>query len=145
MLKRFYISLAIFAILGIVVFAVVFGVTNSLVVVADGFFAELSRGDYEAAYGYLSAEFHDNTSVAELQAFAQDSALAGYADAVWLDRSIYGDDGYLDGEVETADGEYIPVEIFLLRENGSWKIYQIDWYSEDREAGEVAGGEESAD
>lgn len=126
--KPFLIVVSVFGAFGIVLFAAVFGVTGNLVTAADEFFAALEGGDYEAAYGCLSLEFHGNTTVAELQAFAQESALADYANASWRQRSISGDEGFLDGEVETRDGRRIPVTLALLKENDHWKIYQIDWY-----------------
>jgi hypothetical protein len=129
--KLFYITLAVFSVVGIVVWVTAFGVTSGLVKVSESFFSALAEGEYETAYQHLSAEFHDNMSAAELRAFAQESALAGYADVAWGSRSIYGDEGYLEGEVETSTGEYIPVGLTLLKENDSWKIYQIDWESDE--------------
>ena len=126
--KPFLIVVSAFGAFGIILLAAVLGVTGNLVTVADEFFAALEGGDYEAAYGCLSLEFHGNTTVAELQAFAQESALADYASASWRQRSISGDEGFLDGEVETRDGRRIPVTLALLKENDDWKIYQIDWY-----------------
>jgi len=125
--KPFLIVASICVAFTLAVILVVFGVTSSLVRAADGFLAHLESGDYEAAYACLSGEFHGNTTVDELRAFAQESALAEHADATWGDRSIYGDTGHLVGAVETKDGEYVPVEITLLKEEGTWKIYQIDW------------------
>lgn len=129
--KVFSISLAVFGAIGVVVILVVFGVTSSLVTVAHEFFVDLREGDFAAAYACLSNEFYGNTSVGELRAFAQESALAEYSDATWWHRSISGDEGALDGEVETMDGECIPVTMYFLRENGDWKIYQIDWESDE--------------
>lgn len=125
--RRFVIWLSSFAVFGIVLLAVALGVTQSLVNVADDFFTELHRGDFQAAYAHLSREFHDNTSVSELRDFAQESALAHYEGATWWERSITGDEGFLDGEVETNTGRYIPVTMWLLKEGDDWKIYQIDW------------------
>jgi len=130
-MKPFIIMMTGFAAMGVIVFLVAFGMTSGPVTVADDFFADLRDGDFAAAYEHLSEEFHGNTAVAELQAFAQESALARYADATWWHRSVSGDEGTLDGEVETRDGEYVPVTMYFLRENGAWKIYQIDWESED--------------
>jgi hypothetical protein len=113
------------------------GLTSGIVNVADEFFAALRQGDYEEAYGYLSEEFHGNTSIADLKAFAQESALAGYSEATWWNRQISGDEGALDGEIETAAGECIPTTIYFLKENDAWKIYQIDWDSFEQEAGET--------
>lgn len=137
--KPFLIVVSACGAFGIILFAAVFGVTGNLVTVADEFFDALEGGDYEAAYGCLSLEFHGNTTVAELQAFAQESALADYADATWCQRSISGDEGFLDGEVETKDGKCIPVTLALLKENDDWKIYQIDWYGPETSEGIACG------
>jgi hypothetical protein len=126
-LKPFIIIACVCGVIGFGAFIAAFGITNALVTVSDEFFAEIVEGDYQSAYGYLSREFHDNTSVAELQAFAQESALAGYSDATWWQRSISGDEGLLDGQVETADGRQLPITIWFLKEDGAWRIYQIDW------------------
>ena len=134
--KTFFIFVSVFAVIGVVVFFVAFGVTGNLVSSADDFFAALESGEYEDAYECLSAEFHGNTSVAELRDFAQESALAEYSGAVWWERSVSGDEGLLDGEVETKDGHYIPVTLTFYKEDDTWKIYQIDWseYESDEEA-----------
>ncbi len=116
---------------GVVVFIVSFGVTASLVDVADDFFAALEDGDFQGAYGHLSSEFHGDTSIAELRSFAQESALAGYSDATWWERTIEGDEGCIDGEVQIETGQRIPVSIFFLKEGDVWKIRQIDWESDD--------------
>jgi len=112
---------------GVAVFFGALGITSGLVHVGDDFFAALERGDFEGAYEYLSAEFHGNTTVAELRSFAQESALANYDEAIWWQRTVSGDVGYLDGEVETKTGDCVPVSITFQKENGEWKIYQIDW------------------
>lgn len=125
--RRFLIGTAVFSVLGLAVLITVFAVTGGLVSAAEGFLAHLERGEYEAAYACLSAEFHGNTTVGELREFAQESALAEYSDASWGSRSIYGDEGFIEGSVETKDGRYIPVEMTLLKEHDEWKIYQIDW------------------
>lgn len=126
--KRFVIWSAAFAAFGLAVLLVTFAATGGLVDSAESFLGYLESGDYEAAYACLSAEFHGNTTVAELMEFAQESALAGYSDARWGNRSIYGGEGYIDGEVETKDGRLIPVEMTFLKEGDDWKIYQIDWF-----------------
>jgi hypothetical protein len=128
--KRFCVMISVFCAIGVVVFLVAFGVTSSLVTVADAFFVDLSEGDFASAYRHLSVEFHGNTSVDELRTFAQESALARYSEATWWERVVSGDVGSLDGEVTTLDGEYVPVTMYFLKENGVWKIYQIDWESD---------------
>ncbi|MFH1501438.1 MAG: hypothetical protein ABIG03_00180 [Candidatus Eisenbacteria bacterium] len=129
--KPFYITFAVSGVLGLVLFAVGFGLTAGLVSVADDFFGALSHGDYDSAYAYLSSEFHGNTSIAELRTFAQESALAEYSAATWWQRTVDGDCGYLDGEVETRNGTYVPVTLTLLKEDDVWRIYQIDWGEEE--------------
>jgi hypothetical protein len=125
--KPFLITVAVVGTIGIAVFIAALGMTSKLVTVTDEFFCELSKGDYDAAYAHLSREFHGNTSVTELQAFAQESALADYSEATWWQRTIEGDEGLLDGEIETEDGEFIAFTVWFLKEDDSWKIYQIDW------------------
>jgi hypothetical protein len=126
-LKPFIIIACICGAIGFAAFVAAFGITNGLVTVSDDFFTEIAEGDYQTAYGYLSCEFHDNTTVDELQTFAQESALAEYAEATWWQRTVSGDEGLLDGQVETTDGQELPITIWFLKEDGAWKIYQIDW------------------
>lgn len=116
-----------FCVLTIAAVVLAFGLTSGIVDVADDFFAALRQGDYDGAYGHLSQEFHGNTSIADLKAFAQESALAGYSEATWWSRQISGDEGALDGEIEITNGQRIPTTIYFLKENDGWKIYQIDW------------------
>jgi len=140
--RRLLIGSAIVSALGLGAFFVAFWVTADLTVVADEFFATMASGDFDGAYGYLTEEFHGNTSVAELRAFAQESALANYEDATWWHRSISGDDGTLDGQIETETGEVVPVTMYLLREGGEWRIHQIDWGAEQGVNDEASGGSE---
>ncbi len=129
--KPFLVIVSVCAAIGIVAFVGALGMTSNLVTVTDAFLCELSQGDYDAAYGHLSREFTGDTSVEELQVFAQESALADYSEATWWQRSVEGDEGFLDGEIETEGGEFIPVTIWLLKEDDSWKIYQIDWGTDE--------------
>jgi hypothetical protein len=143
-LKPFMIMMVGFAAMSAIVLLVALGMTSGPVKVADDFFADLRDGDFAAAYEHLSREFHGNTAVTDLQAFAQESALARYDNATWWHRSVSGDQGALDGEVETRDGEYVPVTMYFLREDGVWKIYQIDWESEEPIVEPVPGEESTA-
>lgn len=127
--RTFSVWLTVSGAIAAVLIVVVLGVTSVLVTVADEFLTDLREGDFAAAYGHLSTEFHGNTSVAELRDFAQESALADYADAVWWHRAIEGDQGALDGRVETVYGELVPVTMYFQREDGVWRICQIDWES----------------
>ena len=136
-------GLPFFCVVTAVTIVVALGLTSGIVAVADEFFVALRQGDYEGAYGYLSEEFHGNTSIADVRAFAQDSALAGYSDATWWNRQISGDEGALDGEIETANGECISTTIYFLKENDAWKIYQIDWDDYD-DVSETPGEEAAA-
>lgn len=129
--KPFFITIAVTTVLAAVMLAVGFGLTSGIVSAADDFFVALGEGDYDSAYACLSSEFHGNTSVADLRTFAQESALAEYSDATWWQRTVEGDSGYLDGEVETRNGIYVPVTLTLLKEDDVWRIYQIDWGEEE--------------
>ncbi len=128
--KLFAVILLVLGVFGVALLAVVFGMTGGIVDTADAFFSAIEQEDYETAYSSLSEEFHGNTTIEELRAFAQESALAGYSESTWWERSVSGDEGFLDGEVQTKSGQCIPVSITLLKENDDWKIYQIDWFSD---------------
>ncbi|MFW9835613.1 MAG: hypothetical protein ACFFEK_16540 [Candidatus Thorarchaeota archaeon] len=125
--RPFLVVTAVACALGLGAFVVALFVTSDLTEVAQGFFSSMASGDFDGAYDYLSQEFHGNTSVAELKSFAQESALAEYREAEWWHRSVSGDAGMLDGQIETRAGDTIPVTMYLLREDGEWRIYQIDW------------------
>ena len=127
--RTFSVWLAASGAIAAVLIVIVLGVTSALVTVADEFLTDLREGDFPAAYDHLSREFCGNASVADLRDFAQESALADYAEAVWWHRSIEGDQGALDGRVETMGGELVPVTMYFRRENGAWRICQIDWES----------------
>ena len=130
-------GLPFFCVVTIATILVAFGLTSGIVDVADEFFVALEQGDYEGAYGCLSEEFHGNTTIADLRAFAQESALAGYSEATWWSRQVSGNEGALDGQIETVDGACIPTTIYFLKENDAWKIYQIDWDTFDEDVGEA--------
>lgn len=139
MKRLLVVGLPLFCIMTIVTVVLVFGLTAGIATVADDFFVALRQGDYEAAYGYLSEEFHGNTTIADLKTFAQDSALAGYSEATWWNRQISGDEGALHGEVETVDGGRIPTTVYFLKEHDTWKIYQIDWDTFEEDVGGTQG------
>lgn len=92
---------------------------------ADGFFAALRARDYPAARAFMAEEFQASTSDAELAALVERSALSSYKAAHWSSRSRENGRGRLSGTLETATGGSIPMELSLVKEGGSWKIYAL--------------------
>jgi hypothetical protein len=125
-MKKVLAVAAILIVIIVIVILLVFQMTSGVVEVADQFFAEVKAGNVANAYEhYLSEDFRAATTLEELESFLEKTALSNYSGASWSSRSISGDQGKLEGSIETADGGTIPITIDLVKENDEWKILSI--------------------
>jgi hypothetical protein len=123
--QRFLIGLGAVLVVFAGLFALVWRLTAALADTADHFFLALSAGDLDKARGYLAEDFRAATSEADLRNFVERSALMNYESASWTSRRIENASGWLAGNIKTASGGSIPMEISLVHENGGWKILSL--------------------
>ncbi|MCX2721455.1 hypothetical protein [Roseibium salinum] len=119
--------------------AAVFYLTSGVTRAGDDLFAAIADGDMDKAYGTLSTAFRANTSESEFSEYIAASRMDKVSETSWSSRSMNGGSGNLVGTLTTVEGESIPVELDLIKEDGEWKIYAIR-----KTAGEAGVGHETA-
>jgi hypothetical protein len=106
--------------------ASIFYFTSDVTKTGDEFFAAIASDDMEKAYGRLSTAFRAGTSQEKLAAFLAANRIDKVTKTSWSNRSIKtGGVGNLTGTLTTAEGETIPIEIDLIKEDDEWKIYAL--------------------
>lgn len=118
------IFIGFFVLIGLGV-ASIFYFTSDMVSSTDEFFAMVGANEVDSAYQGLSSAFKAETTLEQLNAFLSASGLSKFKEASWNSRSIKNGLGTLEGSVTTTDGATIPLEIQLVKEDGSWKIQHL--------------------
>ncbi len=101
-------------------------VGSGTVSTAAAFLQAVRDGEFERAYALMSEESRATTTLDELRAFAQQSALGNYRNVTWNTRSVSGRSGQLSGFVATRDGGTVPLEITLVKESSGWRLLSIE-------------------
>ncbi|WP_295446201.1 hypothetical protein [uncultured Thiodictyon sp.] len=117
--------LGIVAVIGVAIGAV-FYLTAGMVDTADGFFTAVKQDDMTKARTYLAETFKARTDEKTLKEFLAKSALTKFKEASWGNRQISGGRGELEGTVTTETGGTIPIKLTLVKENDTWKIFQLE-------------------
>lgn len=111
------------------VFALGFGAvlyfTAGMVDTATAFFEAVKKQDMVAARNHLSENFRASTDEGALKQFLTRSAILEFKEASWSSRQISGGQGELKGTVTTETGGVIPIRLTFVKEEGEWKIYNI--------------------
>lgn len=113
----------------VILFGAVMIMTNPLVNVAEEYFLLISENRIDEAYELTSTDVRATFTLENFEAINNDTILKQYYDASWYSRSREGDRGVLEGSVKTTDAVYDEVNVIvqLVRENGEWKIYSLDF------------------
>jgi TM2 domain-containing membrane protein YozV/Na+-transporting methylmalonyl-CoA/oxaloacetate decarboxylase gamma subunit len=83
--------------------------------------------DYAKAYSYTSNEFKKATTLEVFEKFVNSyPVLNDNKDSTFSNRQISNGIGIISGSLEAQDGTVMPVTYQLVKENGHWKILNID-------------------
>lgn len=106
-------------------FGAVLYFTAGMVDTATAFFEAVKKQDMVAARNHLSEDFRSSTDESALKQFLTRSAILEFKEASWSSRQISGGQGELKGTVTTETGGAIPIKLTFVKEEGVWKIYNI--------------------
>jgi len=104
----------------------VFYFTRGMTGNVEAFFQAASENNTDEAYEFLSKDFQSGISKNEFVAFLITNSLNQYKSATWTSRSISGTIGSLVGTIKTKSGASIPLNLDMVKEENSWKIYSIN-------------------
>lgn len=110
----------------VLAFVLVWWMTSGLTETTDKFFSLLKQDKVEKAYELTSEEFQASTSKEEFKTFLTKTSLDEFQSATWNSRQRgSGGEGTLEGTIRTESGGNIPVTVKLVKENGEWKILNL--------------------
>lgn len=124
-MKKLLAVIGVLVVLAIIAVVLVFQFTSGLPTAVDEFFGKVKAKDFSAAYKLTAKEFQASTAQEQLSRFLTESELMNYAKASWSSRSISGNQGELEGSIETTNGGVVPLKVTLVKEQGAWKILSI--------------------
>lgn len=100
--------------------------TGGIVNVVNQQLDALSKNDVKAAYSYTSKDFQNAVSMEQFNAFLkQYPSLSHNKSAVFNEREVVNNTGRVKGTLTSTDGAQTPIEVRLIKENGTWKILSI--------------------
>lgn len=100
--------------------------TSGLTTSAEKFFGEIKNEDYDGAYALLSNAFKESSTKEDLIQFLDAARIKDINTVSWGNRKVEGNQGNLQATVVTKSNHNIPLELFLVKEGSSWKIYSIE-------------------
>jgi hypothetical protein len=106
----------------------VFYATSGLTNTARGQLTAIRMHDYKQAYAYTSSAFQKGVTLDQFSKFVSSyPSLKNNMDSTFNDRSVTGDNtGTLKGTLKATDGSTTPVIYEFVKENGVWKIQNIE-------------------
>ena len=114
-------------------FALIFGLiffflNSNLGDVARDQLAAIKAGDIDRAYNkYTSGEYKQHISLETFRAAIQSApAFSKNKESHFNSFSISNDTGRMSGTLVAEDGTVLPVEYEFVKENGKWKIFNIN-------------------
>lgn len=102
--------------------------TSGLTDAARGQLAAIRAHDYTKAYSYTTSEFQQGVTEKQFEKFISAyPALSNNKDATFNARSIDNNGiGTIEGTIQSDDGKVTPIRYQFLKENGVWKIQNIE-------------------
>lgn len=92
---------------------------------AQPFLEALAQRDFVAAAAQRSQRFQQAVPQDEFERFLSESKLGLFASGSWSGWTIENGVGTVDGEINTATGERLPLRLSMIREGGQWRIDAI--------------------
>jgi len=92
---------------------------------ADTFLGLLGKGNTSAAYDSASFAFQAQQSVQGFEVVVKELGLLDFKSISWTRSVIKNNEAKLDVEILTKADAKLAMEISLIKESGSWKIYTL--------------------
>ncbi len=119
--------LALFIILGLVIFGVVYSASSGAVEATRNHLTFLKNGNIEAAYAGTSSGFQSATSLDQYRQFVSSyPVLSDVVSSSFSDRSVENGVANLSGTITDSRGAESSFRARLVKENETWKIVGID-------------------
>ena len=106
------------------VFYLMSGVSKSV----DNFFSLIKNGDIDGAYQATSQKFKEGSTLDQFKSFVENSSMADFDSVSWGSKNVsLGHNATFVGSLKTKDNKVIPIKIILVKEDGQWNIFNIDF------------------
>ena len=92
---------------------------------AQPFLEALARRDFVAAAAQRTQRFQQAVPQDDFERFLSESKLGLFASGSWSGWTIENGVGTVDGEINTATGERLPLRLSMIKEGGQWQIDAI--------------------
>jgi hypothetical protein len=125
MSKKIMIIVIVIIVALVSIFGLVFYFTKDATKAADNFFSLLKSGDINGAYDSTSSVFKQNTSTEQFKTFTENPSISKFSSVFWNSRSVNTSGATLQGSFKTTDGNTLPIDVVLVKENGKWKILSV--------------------
>ncbi|CEG58427.1 DUF4864 domain-containing protein [Legionella fallonii] len=100
--------------------------SSGLVTIVNNQLTALQKGQMEQAYSYTTQSYQKNNSINAFKNFVYSyPVLFNNTGANFPTRRMVGNNGYVSGILTGKDGAKIPISYQLIKENGQWKIINI--------------------
>ncbi len=114
------------AVVGVIVVALVFGLTRGAAKAGDDFLALTSSGKIREAYESCSTTLKTQQSFEAFERAVQRLGLTEVTSASWSNREMKNDRVHLDGTGSTRAGGKVPLTMDLIKEAGNWKVVAVN-------------------
>lgn len=90
--------------------------------VADEWLAQISKGEYRQAYDAGTPRLREISTYEQFMDFVKLTRLEKNRVALWRSTKINNDSATLAGEIQREDKSAFPVECYLRKIDGIWKV-----------------------
>jgi len=111
-------------IVGIVVLA--FYLTSDAVQAADELLNSIGEGRLEEAYRSTASGLRAAQDEAQFIHAVSFLGLTDYQSRTWMQRSVRGNAGKVEGAITTRQGVSLPLRVEVVYEDGKWKVFGLE-------------------
>ena len=126
-------SLGVIGFVSLIVGGVSFA-TSGAASSADNFLQQLRNDQVELARNEMSIQFSNSITDEELRDYATENGIDQYQSSNWTITTIDDENGKLSGQIATKSGDQIPLDVFLVLEQGAWKVDRLERAMSDGES-----------